>query len=99
MDIPQEIESKLRRYVLAQKTLEEAKRATSSADTDLRNATSELGKAIIPQDAKDEAFNVLIGDGILTAKRNVSGGMTDFEIKWRKEPNEQFMQEHFGTVF
>lgn len=50
-------------------------------------ATNELGKWLLPNDAKkDEEFNIWYGSGILQAKLvNPQEGI--YEVKWRKEPD------------
>lgn len=62
----------------------------NAAEVEVANAGNDLGKWLVPEDATiGEDFNVWVGDGILSAKRNQSPGasMNDYLVKWRKAPS------------
>lgn len=81
---------KVRRWHHALKRLHRAKSEVNASEVEVANAGNDLGAWLVPDDVKlSEEFNVWIGDGILTARRNIAPGstMADYVVKWRKEPS------------
>ena len=76
---------KVRRFTAAAKTIERIKRDLTSAETEMTNATNDLGEWLVPDDAKiGEVFHVWFADGIIQAELV---GAHDFKVSWRKRPS------------
>lgn len=80
---------KVRRWSRAVRQLERAKSEVYSAECEAANAANDLGKFLVPEDHDSSEFNIWLGDGILSARRNTAPGasMFDYIIKWRKAPS------------
>lgn len=87
---------KVRRWNRALKQLSSAKAQLNAAECELANAANDLGKWLVPEDAAgSEEFNVWLGDGIMSARRNTAPGasMQDYVVKWRKPPSAKALLE------
>lgn len=75
--------SQIKTWVDAKTSVEELKRRLSSAETDLMNATNNLGKFLCPPDAKvGEKFRIWYGDGLLVVEKHDAANI--YRISWRK---------------
>ena len=71
---------RIRKWENALAAVKDCKARLNSAECDLLNATNELGKWIVPSDAKiGETFNIWHGDGLISASYDGSR----YEINWR----------------
>lgn len=79
---------RLDRWERARKRVEDLKRELSSAECEFSNARISLGEWMVPKEPEndDTEFNIWLGDGLLSAKRDKSGY---HEVKWRKRPSEK----------
>ena len=69
------------RWLAAQEQLRRCKSSLNSAECEVSNSTTELGKWMMPNDAKDgENFYVWYGDSIFQVVKKPNG---DFEITVR----------------
>lgn len=61
----------------------------TSAQCELANATSDLGRHMAPKDAKkDEAFNIWFSDGLLEVTMSAEVGNGTFDVRWRQRPTK-----------
>jgi len=73
-------------WIRAKRRVVDVKHQLSVAECELMNATNDLGRWLVPKDAKEgEQFHIWYGNGILAAQLQ-KGCSNDYAVCWRKEP-------------
>lgn len=85
---------KIKTWLHAKHRLERAKRELTSAECELANSTSALGKFLCPDDAQPgEKFQIWFLDGLIEVTK---AAQHDFSVGWRK-PISPKSQADFGV--
>lgn len=75
--------NKMRRWRQAQRSLESANRAVTSAEVELANATNDLGKWMWPKDGQpEEKFCIWYGDSLIEVSKEATG---EFHLRIRQQ--------------
>jgi hypothetical protein len=75
---------KIKRWADAEATLIRHKKQVSASEVELTNANNDLGKFLMPDDAKDgEVFSIWYGDSLITVQKD-GGPRLDYKITVRQ---------------